>query len=74
MILARPIRPPFNRQLTEANVQDDGLIEVKDHEGRKIGINLTQEQYEVFMAAYFIGVSSGAALEREALIFEYTRN
>jgi hypothetical protein len=74
MTLCRPIRPPFNVPLTETSVQDDGLLEVRDHEGKLIAVNLSPDQHEMFMTTYMIGITRGAALEREALIFEYTRN
>jgi hypothetical protein len=74
MLEARPIHPPFNIVLTKIEVQEDGLLSVVDHEGRKIAINLSREQYVLFQTSYIMGVQAGASLEREALIFEFTRN
>lgn len=73
-INARPLRPPFKLHILEPVGNEDGTISVKDHEGNFIAHDLSVGQYESFCETFYLGCKTGAALEREALIFEFTTN
>jgi hypothetical protein len=73
-INARPIKPPFDKVVLHPIANDDGTLDVQDHQGEIIARNLLPEQYELFRDVFCLGFRQGAALEREALIFEFTSN
>lgn len=74
LVRARACEPPFHKHVLIPIGNDDGTLSVQDFEGRYIATNLSAEQYESFKEAFLLGFSSGVAMEREALIFEFTNN
>jgi hypothetical protein len=70
----RAPKSPVGRPVLEPIQNEDGTISAKDDEGNFVAQRLSVAQYENFCNVYWLGIKRGAALEREALIFEYTKN